>query len=56
MNNARKYNGGGDTNPNGFANGENGIRIPTVTIKIEVKIRNLLGRLSMNGILPVRMI
>jgi len=51
-----KYGAGGGTNPKGLASGENGIINPVVTINNEVKIKNLLGLLSMKGILPVRMI
>jgi hypothetical protein len=51
---ARKYRGGGATNPKDFASGENGINIPRLTINIDVKIRKLLGLDSMKGIFPVR--
>jgi hypothetical protein len=54
INNATKYKGGGATNPKGLAKGEKGINMPVATIKIEVRIKNLLGLLSIKGILPVR--
>ena len=53
---ARKYDGGGATNPKGFASGENGINMPRLIINIDVKIRKLLGLDSIKGILPVRII
>ena len=51
MKNAR----GGGTNPNGFANGEKGMMKPIVIIKREVATKNVLGLLSIKGLLPVRM-
>jgi hypothetical protein len=51
-----KYKGGGGTNPKGLANGENGIISPITIMKSEVEIKNLLGLLSIKGILPVRII
>ena len=51
---AAKYDSGGVTKPKALPGRENGNMIPMATIKIEVKIKNLLGLLSIKGILPVR--
>ncbi len=51
----RKNAADGRSKPKYFPSGNTVIEIPTVIIKRDINTRNLLGRLSIKGIFPVRM-
>ena len=50
-----QYSSGSETNPSVFARGETVSQAPATTIITEVRISGQLARLSINGILLVRM-
>src|SRR5450756_709510 len=50
-----QYRGGSGTNPSVFAKGETVSQAPTATMITDVRMRGQLARLSMKGILLVRM-
>src|SRR5450759_5030293 len=49
-----QYRGGSGTNPSVFAKGETVSQAPTATMITDVRMRGQLARLSMKGILLVR--
>src|SRR5450759_2038738 len=51
-----QYSGGSGTNPSAFARGETVSQAPAATMITEVKMSGQLARLSIKGILLVRMI